>query len=142
MEKERAGENRDHFNPKLGYGGLTDIEFIAQYHQWIYGQSDPELRQPNTLKVLKVLKAGGYISEEVHYVLKEAYQFLTTLDHGLQLLYDRKGDPRTYNLEELRLIARQNLMGLGMPGIPSWDIFNHYEKIREKVRSIFNQFYS
>jgi [glutamine synthetase] adenylyltransferase / [glutamine synthetase]-adenylyl-L-tyrosine phosphorylase len=141
MEKERSGEDATHFNPKLGYGGLTDIEFIAQYLQWIYGRSDPKLREPNTLKALKVLESSGTVSVEVHYVLKEAYQFLTALDHGLQLLYDRKGDPRTYSLEELALTAKLNLMGLGEASIPAWDILNHYEKIRKKVRSIFNQIF-
>ncbi len=141
MEKERAGEGSERVNPKLGYGGLTDIEFISQYLQWIYGGSDPDLRQTNTLKVLRVLKDKGYILEEVHYLLKEAYQFLTTLDHGLQLLYDRKADPRTYHLEELAMTVKQNLMGLGDMGPPGWDICNHYEKIREKVRSLFNQIF-
>jgi glutamate-ammonia-ligase adenylyltransferase len=142
MEKERAGESSDRVNPKLGYGGLTDIEFISQYLQWVYGGADPDLRQTKTLSVLRVLKDKGYIQDEVHYILREAYQFLTTLDHGLQLLYDRKADPRTYTLDELTLIAKQNLMGLGEAGIPSWDIFDHYEKIRTKVRAIFNQFFS
>ena len=52
-----------------------------------------------------------------------------------------KGDPRTYSPEELMLTAKQNLMGLGEAGIPSWDIVNHYKKIRGKVRSIFNQIF-
>jgi glutamate-ammonia-ligase adenylyltransferase len=141
MEKERAGENQDRVNPKLGYGGLTDIEFICQYLQWIYGGADPDLRQTSTLKGLQILRAKGYITEDVHYVLREAYQFLTTLDHGLQLLYDRKADPRTYTLEELTVTAKQNLMGLGEAGIPDWNIYHHYEKIREKVRVIFNQIF-
>jgi [glutamine synthetase] adenylyltransferase / [glutamine synthetase]-adenylyl-L-tyrosine phosphorylase len=141
MEKERAGETQERVNPKLGYGGLTDIEFICQYLQWIYGQSDPGLRQPNTLKGLRALKEKGYLAEDVHYVLKEAYEFLTTLDHGLQLLFDRKSDPRTYTLDELTLTAKQNLMGLGEAGIPAWNIYDHYNKIRQKVRSIFNQIF-
>jgi [glutamine synthetase] adenylyltransferase / [glutamine synthetase]-adenylyl-L-tyrosine phosphorylase len=141
MEKERSGEDQDRVNPKLGYGGLTDIEFIAQYLQWIYGQADPGVRQTNTLQVLTALKDKGYLSDEFQYQLREAFQFLSHLDHGLQLLYDRKGDPRTYGPEELMLTAKQNLMGLGEAGIPSWDIVNHYKKIREKVRSIFNQIF-
>ncbi|MBI5601813.1 MAG: bifunctional [glutamate--ammonia ligase]-adenylyl-L-tyrosine phosphorylase/[glutamate--ammonia-ligase] adenylyltransferase [Deltaproteobacteria bacterium] len=139
MEKERSGENKERFNPKLGYGGLTDIEFIAQYLQWFYGQADPEFHQTNTLKILKALKDKGHLRDEFHYLLREAYHFLTLLDHGLQLLYDRKGDPRTYSPEELLLTAKQNLMGLGETGLPSWDILNHYRKITEKVRSIFEQ---
>ncbi len=139
MEKERSGENKERFNPKLGYGGLTDIEFIAQYLQWFYGQADPEFHQTNTLKILKALKDKGHLRDEFHYLLREAYHFLTLLDHGLQLLYDRKGDPRTYSPEELLVTAKQNLMGLGETGLPSWDILNHYRKITEKVRSIFDQ---
>ena len=82
MEKERSGENQDRVNPKLGYGGLTDIEFIAQYLQWIYGQADPGFRQTNTLKVLTALKDKGYLSDEFQYQLREAFQFLALLDHG------------------------------------------------------------
>ena len=139
MEKERSGENKERFNPKLGYGGLTDIEFMAQYLQWTYGQTDPDLRQTNTLRVLQDLKAKGYLAEKTHYYLKEAYLFLKRLDHGLQLLYDRKSDPRTYSLEELSLLAKQNVLGLGEAGLPSWDVVNHYRKIREKVRDTFKQ---
>jgi [glutamine synthetase] adenylyltransferase / [glutamine synthetase]-adenylyl-L-tyrosine phosphorylase len=139
MQKERAGEDEDRFNPKLGLGGLTDIEFIAQYLQWTYGQAEPELRKTNTLEVLRALAGKGHLTEGVHYQLKEAYQFLTALDHGLQLLYDRKDDPRTYSREELTQTAKLNLMGLGESAIPSWDICQHYEKIRKKVRFIFNQ---
>ncbi|MBA4393051.1 MAG: bifunctional [glutamate--ammonia ligase]-adenylyl-L-tyrosine phosphorylase/[glutamate--ammonia-ligase] adenylyltransferase, partial [Desulfobacca sp.] len=119
MEKERSGENRERFNPKLGYGGLTDIDFIAQYLQWTYGQTEPDLRQTNTLKVLKALKTSGHLTDDTHFYLKEAYQFLNRLDHGLQLLYDRKSDPRTYGLDELTLITKQNLLGLGEGGLPS-----------------------
>ncbi|MFH0788978.1 MAG: bifunctional [glutamate--ammonia ligase]-adenylyl-L-tyrosine phosphorylase/[glutamate--ammonia-ligase] adenylyltransferase [Pseudomonadota bacterium] len=142
MEKERSGEDSERFNPKLGYGGLTDIEFIAQYLQWTYGQADPELRQTSTLKVLKALKHNGHLADGSEYYLREAYQFLNRLDHGLQLLYDRKGDPRTYSLEELTLMAKHNVLGLGDPGIPSWDIYTHYKKVTGKVRSTFNRIFS
>jgi [glutamine synthetase] adenylyltransferase / [glutamine synthetase]-adenylyl-L-tyrosine phosphorylase len=142
MEKERSGENMDRFNPKLGYGGLTDIEFIAQYLQWTHGQIDPGLRQTNTLKVLKALQTRGHLGDETHYYLREGYHFLNRLDHGLQLLYDRKEDPRTYSLDELTLIAKQNVLGLGDANLPSWDIINHYKKVREKVRATFNSIFS
>ena len=113
------------------------MNLSLQYLQWLYGQADPGLRQTNTLKVLTALKDRGHLADEFQYQLREAYQFLTLLDHGLQLLYDRKGDPRTYSPEELMLTAKQNLMGLGEAGIPSWDIVDHYKKVNENVRSIF-----
>ena len=141
MEKERSGEDRDHINPKLGHGGMTDIEFITQYLQWTYGYSSREIRQNNTLKALKALRDGSLLPEETFILLKEAYQFLGLLDHGLQLLYDRKEDPRTYSPEELRRIAELNVLGLGSADLPSWDIVSHYYKVGQNVRRIFNQIF-
>jgi [glutamine synthetase] adenylyltransferase / [glutamine synthetase]-adenylyl-L-tyrosine phosphorylase len=141
MEKERSGEDSDHINPKLGQGGMVDIEFLVQYLQWTYGYSSRELRQKNTLKALKALKDGGHFGEETYLLLKEAYQFLGLLDHGLQLLYDRKEDPRTYGLEELRRIGELNVLGLGSADLPSWDIVTHYHKVRQNVRQIFNRIF-
>jgi [glutamine synthetase] adenylyltransferase / [glutamine synthetase]-adenylyl-L-tyrosine phosphorylase len=141
MEKERSGEYTGRINPKLGYGGMTDIEFIVQYLQWTKGFTIPELRQTNTLKTLKTLKDTGYLPEATFLLLKEAYQFLGLLDHGLQLLYDRKEDPRTYDPEELKRVAELNVLGLGSADLPSWDIVTHYHKVRQNVRLIFNRIF-
>jgi hypothetical protein len=141
MEKERSGEDRGRINPKLGHGGMTDIEFIVQYLQWTYGLTPPELRQNNTLKALKALRDKAYLPEETFLLLKEAYQFLGLLDHGLQLLYDRKGDPRTYEPGELKHIAELNVLGLGSADLPSWDMVTHYYKVRQNVRLIFNRIF-
>ena len=100
-----------------------------------------ELRQTNTLKTLKALKDTGYLPEETFLLLKEAYQFLGLLDHGLQLLFDRKEDPRTYDPEELRRIAELNVLGLGSADLPSWDMVTHYHKVRQNVRRIFNRIF-
>jgi glutamate-ammonia-ligase adenylyltransferase len=141
MEKERSGEDQELINPKLGYGGLTDIEFIAQYLQWTYGGLSPDLRQTNTLRALKALKDHGFLPENDYLLLKEACQFFSLLDHGLQLLYDRKGDPRTYHPQELRQAAELNVLGLGNADFPAWDVAAHYQKVRQNVRRIFNRIF-
>jgi glutamate-ammonia-ligase adenylyltransferase len=141
MEKERSGEDQGRINPKLGHGGMADIEFIVQYLQWTYGFTTPELRQNNTLKTLKALRDTGYLPEEPFLLLKEAYQFLGLLDHGLQLLFDRKEDPRTYDPEELKRVAELNVLGLGSAELPSWDMVTHYHKVRKNVRLIFNRIF-
>jgi glutamate-ammonia-ligase adenylyltransferase len=142
MEKERSGEGSGRFNPKLGFGGLTDIEFLVQFLQWTHGPAFPDLRKTNTLQALKSLSNNGLLSDETHLQLQEAYQFLTTLDHGLQLLFDRKGDARTYDPEELKQLVDLNVMGLGNPTLLSWDMVSHYEKVRCNVRSIFKTVFS
>jgi glutamate-ammonia-ligase adenylyltransferase len=120
---------------------MVDIEFIAQYLQWTYGYLYPELRQTNTLKALRVLKTTGNLTGETFFLLKEAYEFLGLLDHGLQLLFDRKEDPRTYLLEEFSQMAKLNVLGLGNSDRPFWDIVAHYHKVRQNVRLIFNRIF-
>ena len=59
MEKERSGEDRGRINPKLGHGGMADIEFMVQYLQWTYGFTTPELRSDQHPGDLEGLKGNG-----------------------------------------------------------------------------------
>ncbi|MBI5582942.1 MAG: bifunctional [glutamate--ammonia ligase]-adenylyl-L-tyrosine phosphorylase/[glutamate--ammonia-ligase] adenylyltransferase [Deltaproteobacteria bacterium] len=142
METERSGEGPDRYNPKLGYGGLTDIEFIAQYLQQNNGFQTPEVRGTDTLEILKALQSLGLLAEERSRTLRESHQFLTSLDHGLQLLLDRREEPRAYSSTEMARLEKLNLMGLGEAPIPSWDLLEHYRRVTRNVRSIFNGIFS
>ncbi len=144
MEVERSGEGNERVNPKLGYGGLTDIEFIAQYLQRVHGFQVPEVRQTNTLKVLQALRDAGGLSEEAYLILRDGHQFLCSLDHGLQLLLDRREEPRTYLPGEIKRLEKLNLMGLGQaPQAPvlSWDLYGHYRKVTQNVRGHFQKIF-
>jgi glutamate-ammonia-ligase adenylyltransferase len=142
METERSGEGPDRFNPKLGRGGLTDIEFIAQYLQQVYGFQAAEIRGNDTLEVLKALQSLGALAEERARTLREGHQFLTSLDHGLQLLLDRREEPRVYTAAETARLGKLNLMGLGEAPIPSWNLLEHYRRVTHNIRFIFNEIFS
>jgi glutamate-ammonia-ligase adenylyltransferase len=142
MEAERSGEGPERFNPKLGHGGLTDIEFIVQHLQKVHGYEAPEVRGTDTLENLKALQSLGVLTEERSRTLRESHQFLTSLDHGLQLLLDRREEPRAYSASEMARLARLNLMGLGEAPVPSWDLLTHYRRLTNNVRFIFNEFFS
>ena len=70
---------------KLGRGGLRDIEFAVQLLQLVHGRTDTTLRDPSTMDALAALTAGGYINREDGGTLAEAYRFLRTVEHRLQL---------------------------------------------------------
>ncbi len=70
---------------KLAPGGLRDIEFAVQLLQLVHGRADPSLRIPNTLEGLAALAAGGYVDEGDANLFSDAYQFLRTVEHRLQL---------------------------------------------------------
>jgi len=70
---------------KLGPGGLRDVEFAVQLLQLVHGRTDESLRSGATLTALAALTEGGYVGRADGAVLDEAYRFLRTLEHRLQL---------------------------------------------------------
>ncbi len=82
---DRQVERRSGFNVKLGRGGIREIEFIAQALQLAHGGRDDWLRVSHTLISLGRLADRGFISEQERTELSEAYYFLRTLEHRLQM---------------------------------------------------------
>ena len=70
---------------KLGPGGLRDVEFAVQLLQLVHGRHDETLHVRGTLDALKALADGGYIGREDGAHLADAYRFLRTLEHRIQL---------------------------------------------------------
>lgn len=75
---------------KLAPGGIRDIEFAVQLLQLVHGRLDPDLRAPGTLPALRALAEAGYVDEGDAALFQDAYQFLRTLEHRLQLLRLRR----------------------------------------------------
>ena len=102
---------------KLGPGGLRDIEFAVQLLQLVHGRTDEALRDAGTLPALAALAAGGYVGRQDAASLADAYRFLRTVEHLLQLRQLR----RTHSLPAddpavLRQIGRA-LRGAGFAGL-------------------------
>ena len=77
-------------NIKLGRGGIREIEFFVQTQQLIAGGRNPTLRPRATLAALDALCARGLVAEEAAKELAEAYRFLRTLEHRLQMIEDEQ----------------------------------------------------
>jgi glutamate-ammonia-ligase adenylyltransferase len=71
---------------KRGYGGIRDIEFAAQLLQLVHGRHDRSIRARSTLDALAQLAAGGYVTVDDAQRLEEAYIWLRTVEHRLQLV--------------------------------------------------------
>ena len=90
LVREREGER----NLKLGRGGIREIEFFIQAMQMIHAGRHPALRERNSLRALALLRREGLIDEATFRTLTEAYIFLRTTEHRLQLEQERQ----THNL--------------------------------------------
>jgi len=94
-------------NLKLGRGGIREIEFFIQALQLVYAGKNPELRERNSLKALDTLLAARLISSDDHGRLSEAYRFLRTVEHRIQVVQERQ----THNLptkpDEILALSRR-----------------------------------
>jgi glutamate-ammonia-ligase adenylyltransferase len=75
---------------KRGPGGIRDVEFAVQLLQLVHGRNDPGIRDRSTLGALGELAAAGYVAAEDAGALAEAYRFLRTLEHRLQLVEEEQ----------------------------------------------------
>jgi glutamate-ammonia-ligase adenylyltransferase len=82
---DRQTEKKSGFNVKLGRGGIREIEFIAQALQLAHGGRDDWLRVPHTLVSLGRLADREFITQPERSELSDAYCFLRTLEHRLQM---------------------------------------------------------
>jgi len=77
-------------NVKLGRGGIREIEFFAQTQQLIFGGRDASLRVAATCEALQRLAEAGHIELDAPEKLGEAYRFLRTVEHRLQMIDDQQ----------------------------------------------------
>lgn len=73
------------FNVKLQRGGIREIEFIAQALQLAHGGRDEWLRVAHTVISLGRLAERNLVRESERSALSDAYIFLRTLEHRLQM---------------------------------------------------------
>jgi len=77
-------------NIKIGRGGIREIEFFAQTQQLIWGGRLPALREPTTLGAIDHLVESGQVAPETRDDLRQAYTFLRTVEHRLQMINDEQ----------------------------------------------------
>lgn len=97
---------------KRGHGGIRDVEFAIQLLQIVHGRRDERLREPNTLRALLVLADEGYVGRDDAAALADAYRFLRTLEHRLQIVHDLQTHEIPADTASRTVLARS----LGMEG--------------------------
>ncbi|HEY6837636.1 MAG TPA: bifunctional [glutamate--ammonia ligase]-adenylyl-L-tyrosine phosphorylase/[glutamate--ammonia-ligase] adenylyltransferase [Geobacteraceae bacterium] len=103
LAREREGE----YNLKLGRGGIREIEFFIQALQLVYAGKNPALRERNSLESLAALREARIINDEDCEALCEAYRFLRTAEHRIQVVQERQTHSLPRQDEELRALARR-----------------------------------
>ncbi len=122
---------------KLGSGGLRDVEFAVQLLQLVHGRADPEIRQPTTLSALAELTRHGYVGREDGEALRDAYAFLRTLEHRIQLFQLRRTHVVPDDEPSLRRLGRS--MGYIKEPVASLD--REWQHHRREVRRLHEKLF-
>jgi glutamate-ammonia-ligase adenylyltransferase len=137
---EASGSDRD---LKRGFGGIIDIEFIAQMFRLKYGQEFTGVRHPNTWKTLDALRDYRLVSAEEYETLRSCYDFLRLVEIRLRIFHNRSLDELPENREDLEKLARR--VGIeAEPGVPAarrflQEIERHARQTRELFLELFKR---
>lgn len=133
VERSNAG-----FNVKLQRGGIREIEFIAQALQLAHGGRDEWLRVTHTLISLGRLADRNLISEQERSELSDAYLFLRTLEHRLQMEHGLQTHTVPQTEAQRTLVARR----MGFSGATTLGDFDsalrlHTTNVRKAYDRVF-----
>ena len=91
---------------KLGRGGIREIEFFVQTQQLVFGGRRPALRGQRTLDMLVALHHEGWITPQARDELTDAYRFLRSIEHRLQMVADEQTQRLPSDPEALARFAK------------------------------------
>jgi glutamate-ammonia-ligase adenylyltransferase len=122
-------------NIKLGRGGIREIEFFAQTQQLIAGGRNPQLRDRDTLTTLDKLEHDHWIDAVVRDDMKEAYRFLRTVEHRLQMVNDEQTQALPAERDELERFAR--FLGYASRDAFAKVLLGHLDKVQRHYDRLF-----
>ncbi len=122
---------------KLGAGGLRDVEFAVQLLQLVHGRLDESLRSPTTLVALQALIDGGYVGRRDGAAMEEAYEFLRTLEHRIQLHRLQRTHIVPDDEDDLRRLGRS----MGFRHDPAADLTREWQAHRRQVRRLHEKLF-
>ncbi|MGQ0846009.1 MAG: bifunctional [glutamine synthetase] adenylyltransferase/[glutamine synthetase]-adenylyl-L-tyrosine phosphorylase [Sporichthyaceae bacterium] len=122
---------------KLGPGGLRDVEFAVQLLELVHGRADESLRTGNTLGALAALARGGYVGRDDAAEFGDAYRFLRTLEHRIQMHRLRRTHVLPDAENELRRLGRS----LGLRNNPAAELTDTWRRHTQQVRRLHEKLF-
>ncbi|KOU55064.1 glutamate-ammonia-ligase adenylyltransferase [Streptomyces sp. MMG1533] len=122
---------------KLGPGGLRDVEFAVQLLQLVHGRADVSVRSGTTLNALQALATGGYVGRADAVQLDDAYRFLRSMEHRIQLYRLR----RTHLVPEDEADLRRMGRSLGLRADPVAELNREWKRHTSVVRRLHEKLF-
>jgi glutamate-ammonia-ligase adenylyltransferase len=137
MEAERLPRGVDRrLHTKLGPGGLSDVEWVAQLLQLQYAHQVPGLRTTRTLTAITAAAEAGLLDEDDAATLTDAWRMATRIRNAIMLVRGRASDllPTEHHRERS---AVTHVLGYPASGDLLEDYRRHARHARLVVERIF-----
>jgi [glutamine synthetase] adenylyltransferase / [glutamine synthetase]-adenylyl-L-tyrosine phosphorylase len=136
MEAERMPRGVDPaLHLKLGPGGLTDVEWVAQLLQLRHARAVPALRTTRTLAALQAASEQGLIAAGDAAELAAAWRLATRIRNAVMLVRGRPTDSVPTSAPELGAVARL----LGYAPDASQDLVQDYRRAARHARAVMER---
>lgn len=136
MESERLPRGADPtLHTKLGRGGLSDVEWVAQLLQMQHAHTVPGLRTPRTLEALTAAVAAGLLDARDDAALCTAWRTATAVRNSTMLVRGRALDQIPSDLKERAGVA--HVLGYA-PGTAS-ALVDDYRRVTRRARQVFER---
>ncbi|HVB45243.1 MAG TPA: bifunctional [glutamine synthetase] adenylyltransferase/[glutamine synthetase]-adenylyl-L-tyrosine phosphorylase [Streptosporangiaceae bacterium] len=133
IEAERMPRGIDPaLHVKLGPGGLSDTEWVAQLLQLRYGGSVPELRTTQTLAALGAARDAGLLDPQDATALCESWVLAARIRNAIMLVRGRGSDVLPVGRTELAATAQ--LLGYA-PGAAQ-DLLQDWRRAARRARAV------
>lgn len=120
-------------------GGLADIEFLVQYLQLVHCATLPDVARPNIWDALDALRRAGLLSTQEHADLRDAYDFLRTVESRLRLVHNRSATDLPDDPAERARLARRLNYNSPHPDDPVLAFSADAERHAVRARALFQR---
>lgn len=133
MESERLPRGADPtLHTKLGRGGLSDVEWVAQLLQMQHGHRIPSLRTTRTLDALAAAEKEGLITATDADALRAAWRMATGVRDSVMLVKGRASDMVPTDVRDVAGVA--HVLGYA-PG-RSHALLEDYRRVTRRARQV------
>jgi glutamate-ammonia-ligase adenylyltransferase len=138
MESERMPRGVDPaLHLKLGPGGLTDVEWVAQLLQLKHARAVPGLRTTRTIPALHAARDRGLIDAADADALTTAWLVATRIRNAVVLVRGRAGDTVPTSQPELGAVARV----LGYAPEASQELIQDHRRAARRARAVMERIF-
>jgi [glutamine synthetase] adenylyltransferase / [glutamine synthetase]-adenylyl-L-tyrosine phosphorylase len=138
METELAKERDGRYDPKLGRGGLVDIELAVQWLQMANG-ADKTVRTTETMLAIDALEAKGVLKPAIATTFRDGHRFLRRIEQRGRVIHGTRGVFLHEAAPGLSALARSMGYRDGPSGSAAHLLINAYRDVTTDVRAAFEE---